>query len=272
MSSAVLLLSSVISAIPHLPRSLTTPLGDVRSPYVCRYGPKHACRIDRSLHVTAAPPRVGSLHRTPPVRRILPEHQRGLQTGEACEACHVFTPPAVLDTPCRTESAHRTCSAHQDMCVTAERVPTLGQVDQQRYPANSASRALASNRSAVSKPSVNQPSPVQRSQRRVPRPVGQPLVVRQGHATVTPQQRRLGVPRGGHGNRRSRTCRARSGGGVHATPSPRPTRCKTLFARLRPTMLRSWAMARAPAVLWCALLLQPLWRRNATPWRRGSIA
>ena len=33
----------------------------------------------------------------------------------------------------------------------------LGEVDQQRYPANSASSALASNRSAVSKPSVNQP-------------------------------------------------------------------------------------------------------------------
>src|SRR5262249_11533810 len=36
MSSAVLLLSSVISAIPHLPRSLRTPVGDVRSPYVYR--------------------------------------------------------------------------------------------------------------------------------------------------------------------------------------------------------------------------------------------
>jgi hypothetical protein len=36
------------------------------------------------------------------------------------------------------------------------RVTGLGEVDQQRYPANSASSALASNRSAVSKPSVNQ--------------------------------------------------------------------------------------------------------------------
>src|SRR6266581_2874266 len=34
MSSAVVLLSSVISAIPHLTRSLTTPLGYVRSPSV----------------------------------------------------------------------------------------------------------------------------------------------------------------------------------------------------------------------------------------------
>src|SRR5215510_14924501 len=126
MSSAVVLLSSVISAIPHLPLALTTPLGYVRSTDVCRDGHEHACRISPSLHVTAAPPRVGSRHRTPPVRRIIPEHQRGLQTGEASEACHGFTPPAVLDTPCRTESAHRTCRPHQDMCVTAERVPTLG--------------------------------------------------------------------------------------------------------------------------------------------------
>ena len=42
---------------------------------------------------------------------------------------------------------------------------------------------------------------------------------------------------------------------------PRP-RYKTLFARSRPTMLHSWAMARAPAVLWCASPLQPLWRRQ----------
>ena len=97
-------------------------------PTYCRYSSKHACRIDPALHVTAAPPRVGSLHRTPPVLRIIPEPQRGLYTGEASEACHGFTPPAVLDTPCRTESAHRTCRAHQDMCVTAERVPTLGDV------------------------------------------------------------------------------------------------------------------------------------------------
>src|SRR6267143_989230 len=38
MSSAVLLLSSLISAIHHLPLSLTTPLGYVRSTYLCRYG------------------------------------------------------------------------------------------------------------------------------------------------------------------------------------------------------------------------------------------
>src|SRR4029453_5658119 len=119
MSSAVLPLSSVISAIPHLPRSLTTPLGDVRSTYVYRDGPKHACRIDHSLHVTAAPPRVGSRHRTPPVRRIIPEPQRGLQTGEASEACHGCIPPAALNTPCRTASAHRTCRDHEDMVVRA---------------------------------------------------------------------------------------------------------------------------------------------------------
>ena len=76
-----------------------------------------------------------------------------------------------------------------------------------------------------------------------------------------------GPPRG-HGNRRSRTCRARSGGGVHATPSPRPTRCKTLFARLRPTMLRSWAMARAPAVLCAHYFCNPC--GAATP-RRGGV-
>src|SRR5215831_398879 len=46
-----------------------------------------------SLHVTAAPPRVGSLHRAHPVLRIIPEHQRGLHTGEASEVCHGFTPP-----------------------------------------------------------------------------------------------------------------------------------------------------------------------------------
>src|SRR5712691_12135586 len=117
MSSAVLLLSSLISAIHHLPLSLTTPLGDVRSPYLYRYGHKHACRIYPSLNVTAAPPRVGSLHRTHPVLLIIPEHQRGLHTGEASEACHGFTPPAALDTPCRTESAHRTCRDHKDMVV-----------------------------------------------------------------------------------------------------------------------------------------------------------
>src|SRR5215831_18462394 len=115
MSSAVLLLSRVISAIPHLSLSLATPLGDVRSTYVYRYGHKHACRRDPSLHVTAAPPRVGALPRTPPVLRIIPEHQRGLHTGEAREVCHGCTPSAALDTPCRTGSAHRksrpcTCS------------------------------------------------------------------------------------------------------------------------------------------------------------------
>jgi hypothetical protein len=35
-------------------------------------------------------------------------------------------------------------------------VTALGEVDQQRYPANSSSKALASCKSAVSKPSVNQ--------------------------------------------------------------------------------------------------------------------
>src|SRR5437868_3467946 len=90
MSSAVLLLSSVISAIPHLPRSLTTPLGYVRSTSVCRDGHKHACRIYPSLHVTAAPPRVGSLPRTHPMLLIISEHQRGLHTGEESEACHGF--------------------------------------------------------------------------------------------------------------------------------------------------------------------------------------
>src|SRR5712664_3990393 len=42
-----------------------------------------------------------------PVLRIIPEHQRGLQTGEASEACHGSTPSAAFDTPCRTGSAHR---------------------------------------------------------------------------------------------------------------------------------------------------------------------
>src|SRR5262245_22401969 len=56
-------------------------------------GHTHACRVYPSLHVTAAPPRVGSLHRTPPVLRIIPEHQRGLHTWEASEGCHGFTPP-----------------------------------------------------------------------------------------------------------------------------------------------------------------------------------
>src|SRR4029434_736227 len=130
MSSAVVLLSRLISAIHHLPRSLTPPLGDVRSHSVYSDGPKHACRIDPSLHVTAAPPRVGSLHRTPPVLRIIPEHQRGLQTGEASEACHGCTSPAALDTPCRTASAHRTCRDHKDMVVRALRVPKLGDVFQ----------------------------------------------------------------------------------------------------------------------------------------------
>src|SRR5258705_6721368 len=119
MSSAVLLLSSVISAIPHLSLALTTPLGYVRSPYVCRCGHKYACRIYPSLHVTATPPRVGSLHRTPPVLRIIPEHQKGLHTGEASEACHGCTPSAAFDTPCRTGSAHRKSRAHKDMVVMA---------------------------------------------------------------------------------------------------------------------------------------------------------
>src|SRR5215471_12582094 len=119
MSSAVLLLSRLISAIPHLPRSLTTPLGYVRRTDVYRYGHTHACRIYPSWHITAAPPRVGSLHRTHPVLLIIPEHQRGLHTGEANEACHGFTSPAALDTPCRTESAHRTCRDHKDMVVRA---------------------------------------------------------------------------------------------------------------------------------------------------------
>src|SRR5262245_44566109 len=100
MSSAVVRLSSVISAIPHLPRSLTTPLGAARRPYGYRYGHTHACRIDPSLTITAAPPRVGSLHRTPPVLRIIPEHQGGLHTREASETCHGFTPPTAFDTPC----------------------------------------------------------------------------------------------------------------------------------------------------------------------------
>src|SRR5262245_41937844 len=37
-------------------------------------------------------------------------------------------------------------------------------------------------------------------------------------------------------------------------------------------MLRSWAMARAPAVRWCASPLHTLWRANTTPSRRGSMA
>src|SRR5215510_14955904 len=112
MSSAVLLLSSLISAIHHL-------LGVCAEYLRSRYGHKHACRIYPSLNVTAAPPRVGSLHRTPPVLLIIPEHQRGLHTGEASEACHGCTPPAALDTPCRTGSAHRTGRDRKDMIVRA---------------------------------------------------------------------------------------------------------------------------------------------------------
>src|SRR6266568_4267350 len=55
MSSAVVLLSSVISAIHHLPRSLTTPLGYVRSPYVGRDGHNHACRISPSSKSSEIP-------------------------------------------------------------------------------------------------------------------------------------------------------------------------------------------------------------------------
>src|SRR5713226_9626092 len=119
MSSAVLLLSSLISAIHHLPRSLTTPLGYVRSTYVGRYGHKYAFRISPSLNVTAAPPCVGSLPRTHPVLLIIPEHQRGLHTGEESAACHGFTPSAALDTPCLTGSAHRKSRDHKDMVVRA---------------------------------------------------------------------------------------------------------------------------------------------------------
>src|SRR5262245_11844016 len=145
MSSAVVLLSSVISSIPHLPLALTPPLGDVRrttytvtalntTPFnmgratatprlyavvpknsrkgpqtktmvnrrrsgrsssnsdVERGGPKHVCRRYLTLNVTGAPPRVGSLHRTPPVLRIIPEHQRGLHAGEENAVCHGFIP------------------------------------------------------------------------------------------------------------------------------------------------------------------------------------
>jgi hypothetical protein len=67
----------------------------MRSTYGCRCGYKHACRIYPSLNVTAAPARVGSLRRTPPVLLIIPEHQRGLHTEEESEACHGFTPSVV---------------------------------------------------------------------------------------------------------------------------------------------------------------------------------
>ena len=57
----------------------------------------------------------GSLHRTRRMRRIIPEHQRGLHTGKGDEACDGFTPSATLATPCRTGSAHHTCRDHQDL-------------------------------------------------------------------------------------------------------------------------------------------------------------
>src|SRR5215475_12033435 len=79
-------------------------------PYVYCYGPKHVCRRYPTLNVTGAPPRVGSLHRTPPVLRIIPEHQRGLHAGEENAMCHGFTPSAALGTPCHTRSVHLSLS------------------------------------------------------------------------------------------------------------------------------------------------------------------
>src|SRR5262245_54260002 len=67
---------------------------------------------------------------THPVLLIIPEHQGGLHTREASETCQGFTPPTAFDTPCRTESAHRTCRDHKDMVVRALLVPKLGEVDQ----------------------------------------------------------------------------------------------------------------------------------------------
>jgi hypothetical protein len=46
--------------------------------------------------------------------------------------------------------------AQRERVVSTCGATLLGEVDQQRYPANSSSSALASCRSAVSKPSVNQ--------------------------------------------------------------------------------------------------------------------
>src|SRR5262245_46910629 len=132
MSSAVLLLSSVISAIPHLPLTLTTPVGDVRRTYVYCYGPKHVCRRYPTLHVIGAPPRVGSLHRTPPVLRIIPEHKLGLHAGEENAVCHGFTPSAALGTPCHTRSVHRKYRCHRGMCAIAQRVSKLGVVSLRR--------------------------------------------------------------------------------------------------------------------------------------------
>jgi hypothetical protein len=48
-------------------------------------------------------------------------------------------------------------AAPRERTVSACDETLLGEVDQQRYPANSTSNACASWRSAVSKPSVNQP-------------------------------------------------------------------------------------------------------------------
>src|SRR5262245_39873860 len=41
-----------------------------------------------SLNVTAAPPRVGSLHRAPPLLLIIPEHQGGLHVGKGRVPAH----------------------------------------------------------------------------------------------------------------------------------------------------------------------------------------
>src|SRR5262249_14736101 len=77
----VVLLSSVISAIPHLLLSLAAPWGYVRRTSVGRDGHTHACRIDPHGTSPLAPARLRPLHRTHPVLRIIPEHQRGLHTA-----------------------------------------------------------------------------------------------------------------------------------------------------------------------------------------------
>src|SRR5262249_42215780 len=94
-------------------------------------GPKYVCRRYPTLNVTGAPPRVGSLHRTPPVLRIIPEHQRGLHAGEENAVCHGFTPSAALGTPCHTRSVHRKYRCHRGICAIAQRVSKLGDVLQQ---------------------------------------------------------------------------------------------------------------------------------------------
>ena len=165
MSSAVLLLSSVISAIHHLPRSLTTPLGYVRSPYVDRYGHQHACRIYPSLHADSGSSACGV---TPQDASCAAYHTRTPERAPdrgGSEACHGCTSPAALDTPCRTESDTpqyvQGSQRYGGESIASTKIGPECIGVRLSSPAFSlptpASNALASCKSAVSNPSVNQP-------------------------------------------------------------------------------------------------------------------